>query len=101
MAQGSGGRTEASVEGLGYLAIPRFVDDTVNRLSPAVGYRNHSEWDKCRTQGKHTNQQRCDKYTYEPCRQLEQGHHWGTQHTLKQLTHTHKHTEASLPRAVG
>ena len=70
MAQGSRGRTEASVEGLGHLAVPRFVDDTVNRLSPAVGYRNHSERDKCRTQIKHTYQQRCDKCTYKACRQL-------------------------------
>lgn len=50
MAQRSRGRTEASVVGLGHLVVPRFVDDTVNRFSPAVGYRNHSEWDKCRTQ---------------------------------------------------
>lgn len=65
LAQGSRGRTEASVEGLGHLAVPRFVDDTVNRFSPAGGYRNHSERDKCWTQIKHTYQQRCDECTYE------------------------------------
>lgn len=64
LAQGSRGRTEASVEGLRHLAVPRFVDDTVNRFSPAGGYRNHSERDKCRTHIKHTYQQRCDKCTY-------------------------------------
>lgn len=73
MAQGSGGRTEASVEGLGHLVVPRFVDDTVNRFSPAVGYRNHSERDKCRTHIKHTYQQRGDKCTYKSCGQIVQG----------------------------
>lgn len=37
MAQRSRGGTQASVEGLGHLAVPRFVDDTVNRFSIAVG----------------------------------------------------------------
>lgn len=64
MAQGSGGRREASVEGLGCLAIPRFVDDTVNRFSPAVGYRNHSERDKCRTQkSTHTDKDATNAHT--------------------------------------
>lgn len=83
MAQGSRGRTEASVEGLGHLAVPRFVDDTVNRFSPAGGYRNHSERDKCRTQIKHTYQQRCDECTYE-----------SGGHTHKDITRTPKNTDA-------
>lgn len=91
MAQGSRGRTEASVEGLGHLAVPRFVDDTVNRFSPAVGYRNHSERDKCRTQIKHTYQQRCDKCTYKSCRQLVQGHY-------RAIMNTHPQTHSSTPQ---